>query len=456
MSLLGCNSKLLWHEIYTQIIDIISAKTDKSGIIVCKYFHEIHSELLENFYSYMQQNNAISIDIKFIIITEELSFISDNILNCCEIINIGRPSKTNYNKCLKNKLPIKFNLENITNIKTLNLFNEELMLPYKMICNKIIDNMTKINESSKELVKSNYGITLGTSHDIYRAYILEPTNYQDYDPTIKDFVAKLKTYHGLLIAKNYSADLYTKAFSEMTEAANNVVNTDFTQVIEFTYLRNDDAIHGLIDLIQNYSSRLNTKNASSSCNTVFDTVNYLEEKPDIFRFPTNAYSGLSIFQWATQAITGAIVPIFTDPFHISNASSQIPDFIENSEEIDKYKGNEINTVISAFSNSKMKTGCQQFPNPNIKIKLVYVQKEPATNWKEWIGDNFKSLQGNQNHTVKFVRMEITGRLSSAKVGSLITQLTFGLDFTKYPDEWYNLDIKLRDSIMLPCQDNLNQ
>jgi hypothetical protein len=146
MSLLGCNSKLLWHEIYTQIIDIISAKTDKSGIIVCKYFHEIHSELLENFYSYMQQNNAISIDIKFIIITEELSFISDNILNCCEIINIGRPSKTNYNKCLKNKLPNKFNLENITNIKTLNLFNEELMLPYKMICNKIIDNMTKINE----------------------------------------------------------------------------------------------------------------------------------------------------------------------------------------------------------------------------------------------------------------------------------------------------------------------
>jgi hypothetical protein len=146
MSLLGCNSKLLWHEIYTQIVDIISAKTDKSGIIVCKYFHEIHSELLENFYSYMQQNNAISIDIKFIIITEELSFISDNILNCCEIINIGRPTKTNYNKCLKNKLPVKFNLENITNIKTLNLFNEELMVPYKMICNKIIDDMTKIND----------------------------------------------------------------------------------------------------------------------------------------------------------------------------------------------------------------------------------------------------------------------------------------------------------------------
>ena len=64
MSLLGCNSKLLWHEIYQQIIDIISAKADKSGIIVCKYFHEIHSELLENFYSYMQLNSAIPVDFE--------------------------------------------------------------------------------------------------------------------------------------------------------------------------------------------------------------------------------------------------------------------------------------------------------------------------------------------------------------------------------------------------------
>ena len=146
MSLLGCNSKLLWHEIYHQIIDIISAKKEKSGIIVCKYFHEIHSELLENFYSYMQKNNAITIDLKFVIITEELTFLPDNILNCCEIINIGRPTKTSYIKCLKNKLPNKLKLENITNIKVLHLYNEDLMLQYKIICNKIINNIININE----------------------------------------------------------------------------------------------------------------------------------------------------------------------------------------------------------------------------------------------------------------------------------------------------------------------
>ena len=146
MSLLGCNSKLLWHEIYLQIIDIISAKTEKSGIIVCKYFHEIHSELLENFYSYMQQNSSIAIDLKFIIITEEISFIPDNILNCCEIINVSRPTKSSYIKCIKNKFPSKLKPENITNIKVLHFYNEDLMLQYKIICNKIIYNLINVNE----------------------------------------------------------------------------------------------------------------------------------------------------------------------------------------------------------------------------------------------------------------------------------------------------------------------
>ena len=146
MSLLGCNSKLLWHEIYLQIIDIIYAKTEKSGIIVCKYFHDIHSELLENFYSYMQQNSLTSIDLKFIIITEEISFIPDNILNCCEIINVSRPSKSSYIKCIKNKLPSKLKPENITNIKVLHLYNEDLMLQYKIICNKIIYNLINVND----------------------------------------------------------------------------------------------------------------------------------------------------------------------------------------------------------------------------------------------------------------------------------------------------------------------
>ena len=142
MSLLGCNSKLLWHEIYLQIIDIISAKIDKIGIILCKNFQEIHSELLENFYSYMQQNINI-VNIKYILITNSISFIPDAILNCCETIHIARPSKTIYNKCLKSKLPLDIKLQNINNIKGISI---QLIDSHKFICKKIIDAMININE----------------------------------------------------------------------------------------------------------------------------------------------------------------------------------------------------------------------------------------------------------------------------------------------------------------------
>lgn len=146
MSLLGCNSKLLWYEIYQQIIDIISSRPNKVGIIVCKYFHDIHSELLENFYSYMQKTNDNSIDLKFILVTEEISFIPDNILNCCEIIHLSRPSRTTYNKCLKTKIPAKIDLNVITNIKNLHLLNENVMMPHIIICNKIIENMKNVDD----------------------------------------------------------------------------------------------------------------------------------------------------------------------------------------------------------------------------------------------------------------------------------------------------------------------
>ena len=160
MSLLGCNSKLLWHEIYQQITDSISAKPDKCGIILCKYFNEIHSELLDNFYSYMQKNNSC-MDLKFFIITEQISFIPDNILNCCQIINISRPTKSNYNKCIKNKIINNISLENISSIKILHINNDEdnnvnndinnnknleLMQNYRIICDKIILSIININD----------------------------------------------------------------------------------------------------------------------------------------------------------------------------------------------------------------------------------------------------------------------------------------------------------------------
>ena len=148
MSLIGCNSKMLWNEVYNQIIDIILAKTEKSGIIVCKYFNSIHSELLDIFYSYMQSLNNVNVDLKFILITEELSFIPDNIINCCHIIKIPRPTRTIYNCCLKTKLKKNIKLEEITNIKNIHADVTQLMNPNEIICNKLVDvmlNVKKVN-----------------------------------------------------------------------------------------------------------------------------------------------------------------------------------------------------------------------------------------------------------------------------------------------------------------------
>ena len=165
MSLLGCNSKQLWHEIYMLIIDIISTKQHKSGIIVCKNFHKINNELLEIFYSYMQSNNYSHLHITFFIITEEYSFINDNILNSCNTINIPRPSKTQYNKIIHNNFIltktencidneyfekqndfIKLNQNdktfNVSNIKNIN--NNQPS--YKLLCDKILKHILNYSE----------------------------------------------------------------------------------------------------------------------------------------------------------------------------------------------------------------------------------------------------------------------------------------------------------------------
>jgi hypothetical protein len=118
MGLLGCNAKLLWNDIFTNIIDVLSARINKHGIIICKNFHKIHPELLECFYSYIQKNNS-SIDLVYILISEHISFIPDNIVNVFHTISLPRPSRTNYNKIINKKLHTNYKTEDIYNIKNI-------------------------------------------------------------------------------------------------------------------------------------------------------------------------------------------------------------------------------------------------------------------------------------------------------------------------------------------------
>jgi len=103
MSLLGCNAKLLWNEIYQHIIDIVYSKKSKQGIILCKNFHEIQPDLLQNFYSYFQLHTQKlrphkTMNIVFIILTQHISFIPDNIVNFCSVVNFPRLINDDYKK----------------------------------------------------------------------------------------------------------------------------------------------------------------------------------------------------------------------------------------------------------------------------------------------------------------------------------------------------------------------
>lgn len=98
MNQLGTNPKQLWNEIYELITDIVSTKASKCGIIVCKNFHETNQELLDIFYSYMKPNY---VHIKFILLTEALSFINVNIINSCLTLHMSKPTKAVTSKIMR-------------------------------------------------------------------------------------------------------------------------------------------------------------------------------------------------------------------------------------------------------------------------------------------------------------------------------------------------------------------
>ena len=174
MFLLGCNAKILWHEIYNQIIDILSAKQVKIGIILCKNFQDIHSELLDNFYNYMTNLNNQCIHIYYYIMTEQISFIPTNILKKFKVISFSRPSKNDYKKCIQQNIKYyeknvenynkteelidlkkidKINLESIQNIKQLyflvkNYSENENENQCKINCNKIIEMIENKSNSN--------------------------------------------------------------------------------------------------------------------------------------------------------------------------------------------------------------------------------------------------------------------------------------------------------------------
>jgi hypothetical protein len=147
-ALLGCNAKQLWSTILCSINDVLKISASKYGIIVCKNFQNIHEELLDVFYSYMQDNTVTN--IKFVILTTALSFIPTNIIDSSLIINLQTPKKKIYNIQYKHRETV-----------------EALGLNYKNFGDKLIEiiirnktpNYLELRETLYDLLTFNVSIT---------------------------------------------------------------------------------------------------------------------------------------------------------------------------------------------------------------------------------------------------------------------------------------------------------
>ena len=219
------NSKCLWNDIYNIIYNSISASTSKRGYIVFRNFDKINFDLLDLLYGYMQKELFSSIKIKYIIITECISFIPYKIINICKILSFQKLNKKNIiaicNK--KNKKFIKniacdsndilnnnYNIENLLcKINNPNIFtyldisnNIDYIEHHKSICENYIELLINNNYNIKIIRTLLYDILIYNlnSHECF-FYIIKALIIRGLvdSKKITDLI-----YNSLIFFKNYN------------------------------------------------------------------------------------------------------------------------------------------------------------------------------------------------------------------------------------------------------------
>jgi hypothetical protein len=139
------NSKSLWNEIYNIIYNSIASSSIKRGYIVFRNFDKINYDLLDLLYNYMQKELFSTLNIKYIIITECVSFIPMKILNICKILNFAKLNKKNIH-ALCNK-------SNKQYFKNLNLSSKDADSIYNKVNNPNIFTYLDISNNMKYIIQ---------------------------------------------------------------------------------------------------------------------------------------------------------------------------------------------------------------------------------------------------------------------------------------------------------------
>ena len=271
MGLLGCNSKILWNELFQQIVDIVAVKQEKKGFIVCKNFHLIHTELLEIFYSYIQQYNhsQSNLQIRFILLTEQVSFIPNNVLNSCLIVSIRRPEEKYYSHLSK---LFSNSLGETEHCETLNL-------PIEPLKNIVINNnqeeqtsfINRINHIQAKIIQENQ--LLNTENNNSRDFIKE---------TEPEFILNIKEIYSFSLIKeknNVPKDIFNIICDNIIkeiENPNKIVFSNFRDIIYDILIYNLDVSECLWYILTHFiqNEKLKGKKISNILNKSYTFLKY--------------------------------------------------------------------------------------------------------------------------------------------------------------------------------------
>ncbi len=120
MGLLGVKPLQMWHELYGAMTDAVLHRQQSEAIVLCKNMHEIHSELLDIFYSYMQLPPPTQqVQFRYMFLTEAVGFLPRSILDACQIVPLSRPSASLYAKVAGSSGMVPDHPSKVSNIHTM-------------------------------------------------------------------------------------------------------------------------------------------------------------------------------------------------------------------------------------------------------------------------------------------------------------------------------------------------
>ena len=192
MTLLLYSNKSLWNSIYKHIIGVNQNR--KQSYIMLKHFDKITPEILDIFFFYIQDYR-----IKFICLTEHLSFIPNHILDSGYSISFYHRSLTRIKQIFKTSSLSREKLHRIQNLHDLK--DKIEVDEYEIICSPILNSIYKMksNIDIRQFRKQLYDILI-FGLNVYDVlwYVLERlniTNDNDMLSIVQEMDVFGKYYH---------------------------------------------------------------------------------------------------------------------------------------------------------------------------------------------------------------------------------------------------------------------